>query len=228
MVCRIILFAHVLFAFLYMLAHGSSVAVAFRVRRETSAERVRTLLDLSRSSVRAANYMLLSLILCGVALGFLRHAWRGGWIWLSIAILVLVLMMMARGVVPHFHKVRSAIGLVLVDGDWQRGGVESSPDELARTLASGSPAAAAAMAMGGWAVIVWLMLFKSFLLARLARCAFRSNDLSGRTKTLRPFPIKQFLTALARTHCAVQRSFVVSASMKIPFASLSSRKVFAE
>jgi hypothetical protein len=162
MIYRILLFAHVLFAFLYLLAHGSSVAVAFRVRRETSAERVRTLLDLSRSSVKAANLMFLALILCGVALGFLRHAWSSGWIWSSVAILVLVLVMMARGVVPHFQKIRSAVGLVLVDGNWQGGGTQSSADELASALASGNPAVAAAMAMGGWAVILWLMLFKPF------------------------------------------------------------------
>jgi hypothetical protein len=162
MIYRLLLFAHVLFAFLYLLAHGSSVAVAFRVRRETSAERVRTLLDLSRSSVKAANFMLLALILCGVALGFLRHVWKSGWIWLSIAVLVLVLVTMARAVVPHFQKIRNAIGLVLVDGNWQRGGAESSADELASALASGNPAAASAMAMGGWAVILWMMLFKPF------------------------------------------------------------------
>ena len=138
---------HVLSAFLYLLAHGGSVAVAFRVRRETSAERVRALLDMSRSTVAIANYMFLATIVCGIALGFLGHWWSSGWLWLSIVILVLVLMVMGRAAAPYFRRIR---------------GRESTADELAEALESGNPAAITALSIGGWAVIVWLMLFKPF------------------------------------------------------------------
>ena len=116
MLRQIFLFAHVLSAFLYLLAHGGSVAVAYRVRRETSAERVRALLDLSRSTVAVANSMFLSTVLCGVVLGFLGHWWSARWIWLSIIVLVIVLVFMGRTAAPYFRRIRLAVGLVRADG----------------------------------------------------------------------------------------------------------------
>jgi hypothetical protein len=162
MLHRIVLFAHVLSAFLYLLAHGTSVAVAYRVRREVSAERVRALLDLSRSSVGVANYLLLSAILFGVVLGFLGHWWSSGWIWVSLATLVIVFGVMGRMVAPHFRRMRAAVGSVLVDGAEARGAHDSTPDELARALAAGRPAVVTGLAVAGWAVILWMMLFKPF------------------------------------------------------------------
>jgi hypothetical protein len=162
MLHRVFLFAHVLSAFLYLLAHGGTVAVAFRVRRETSAERVRALLDLSRSTLAVGNFLFVTTVACGVVLGFLGHWWSARWIWLSIAILVIVLVGMGRAAAPYFVRIRNAAGLVLADGRWQRTAQESSAEELARALESGNAAAITAMAIGGWAVILWLMLFKPF------------------------------------------------------------------
>jgi hypothetical protein len=162
MLHQILVFAHVLSAFLYMLAHGGSAAVAYRVRRETSAERVRALLDLSRSTRGVANYMFLSTAVFGVALGFLGHWWSARWIWLSIVILVLVLAVMGRTAAPYFQRIRDALGSVVADGTWQRTAPEPSADGLARALQSGNATAITAVAIGGWAVIIWLMLFKPF------------------------------------------------------------------
>jgi len=162
MLFRFFLFAHVLSAFLYLLAHGGSVAVAFQIRRETKAERVRALLDLSRSTVTVANVMFLSTVVFGVALGFIGHWWRSGWIWASIVVLVLVIAVMGRSAGPYFRRVRSAAGLVFADGTWQRMAGEPSADALAGAVESGNATMITALAMGGWAVILWLMLFKPF------------------------------------------------------------------
>ena len=162
MLHRIFLFAHVLSAFLYLLAHGASVAVAYRVRREASVERVHALLDLSRSTVAASGYMLMTAVVCGVVLGFLGHWWSAGWIWLSIVVLVMVFVLMGKVAVPHFRRIRTAIGLAFVDGAWVRDACEPSPDEVTRALESGRPALVTGLAIGGWAVILWLMLFKPF------------------------------------------------------------------
>ena len=162
MILKFFLFAHVLSAFLYLLAHGGSVAVAFRVRRETSAERVRTLLDLSRSTVATANYMFMSTVVCGVVLGFLGHWWTTRWIWTSIVILVLLLVLMGRTAAPYFRRIRSAVGLVFAEGAWQRVAGEPSAEELRRALESGNATTITVLTMGGWAAILWLMLFKPF------------------------------------------------------------------
>lgn len=159
---RILLFTHVLSAFLYMLAHGGSAAVAYRVRRETNVERVRALLQLSRSTIPIANAMFATTVVCGVGLGFLGHWWSAGWIWLSIGILVLVLAVMGRTAAPYFRRIRAAVGLVVADGAVP-GPIQDLPAaELARALASGNAAAIGALSLAGWAVIVWLMLFKPF------------------------------------------------------------------
>jgi hypothetical protein len=158
MLHRILVFGHVLSAFLYLLAHGGSVAVAFRVRRETRAERVRALLDLSASTKAVANYLLLSMILFGVALGFLGRWWSAGWIWGSIGVLVLIMVVMGRSASPYFRRMREAVGLVAVDGAAR----EASAGEVAKAVGSGNATAVTVLAMGGWAVILWLMLFKPF------------------------------------------------------------------
>jgi hypothetical protein len=162
MLRQIFLFVHVLSAFLYLLAHGGSVAVAFHVRREKSAERVRALLDLSGSTLKVANLLFLSTILFGVALGFMGHWWKAGWIWTSIAILFVVMVVMGRMAGPYFRRIRGAAGLVFANRMWTHTGQESSPDELAQALASGNAMAITLLSMGGWAVILWLMLFKPF------------------------------------------------------------------
>lgn len=162
MLHRILLFAHVLAAFLYLLAHGGSVAVAYGVRRETNAERLRALLDLSRSTVAVANALLMLMIACGVGLAFLGHWWSAPWLWLAIVVLVAILVVMARSAGPYFRRIRNAVGLVFGNGRWQHTGQSSSPDELARVLESGSANLITAVSVGGWAVILWLMLFKPF------------------------------------------------------------------
>jgi len=162
MLHRIILFAHVLSAFLYLLAHGGSAAVAYRIRRETSVERVRALLDLSRATVPVANYMFLTTVVCGIALGVLGHWWSARWIWLSIAILLIVLVVMARTAAPYFRRIRAAVGLVVPDGAPEDAARDASAGELTRALESGNATAITALAMTGWAAILWLMLFKPF------------------------------------------------------------------
>jgi hypothetical protein len=159
---NLILFLHVLSAFLYLLAHGGSVAVAFRIRRETNAERAHALLELSRSTVGVAGVILLSTVIFGVALGFLGHWWSARWIWISIVTLVIVLVVMGRVVAPRLRTIRETVGAMLGDSPSNDTVRTLDPRALAQVLESGNPVAITVFAMGGWAVILWLMLFKPF------------------------------------------------------------------
>jgi len=72
-----IVFAHILGAFTFVLAHGVSMFVAFRVRGERDPARVTTLLDLSKSAVAIAAFAVLFLLITGVAAGFIGASHAG-------------------------------------------------------------------------------------------------------------------------------------------------------
>jgi hypothetical protein len=157
---RVLLFTHVLFAFLYMLSHGASVAVAHRLRRETNVERIRAMLDLSWSTVTVGYYLLMVLFLSGVTLGFIGHWWHARWIWASLAILVTMIVVMAVVAAAHFHRIRAAVGLPTIGGTPHPTGVAAPPEELAKVILAGHPRAVAMFGVVGWGAIVWMMLFK--------------------------------------------------------------------
>jgi len=156
---RVVLFVHVLFAFLYMLSHGTSVAVSLRLRKETNLDRLRVLLDLSWSTLGAGYQLLLVSLLAGIALGFMGHWWRARWIWASIAILVALVAFMMRVAAGHFHEVRRAVGQPAV-GERPDPPVAAPPDEVARVVAAGRPGLVIALGIAGLSAIVWMMLFK--------------------------------------------------------------------
>ena len=81
---------------------------------------------------------------------------------MSIGVLLLVLVIMLIKVAPYFHRVRRADGLEIVDGKWERSVTEPSSEEMGRLIAALNPAIVTAVGVAGWAVIVWLMLFKPF------------------------------------------------------------------
>ena len=158
-----ILYLHLLFGFLYMLSHGSSATVSYRLRHESDLERIRTLLDLSGSTFTLMYLSLLAMVLGGVVLGFLGHWWSAGWIWVSLGVLTIILVVMGLFASRYFHRVRKAAGLPYLDGTKQHPAVDpASPEELAKHLQSGQPHLITAVGLGGWALILWLMIFKPF------------------------------------------------------------------
>lgn len=158
-----VLFIHILFGFLYMLSHGASASVAYRLRHESSLERIRALLDLSRSSFTLMYLSLLAMLVGGIALAFLGHWWSAGWIWASLVLLVAILIAMGLVASKHFHRLRKAVGLPYLDGMKEHPPVDpASPEELATLLKSGMPHLMTLIGIGGWAVILWLMIFKPF------------------------------------------------------------------
>src|SRR3989304_10572125 len=81
-----VLFIHIFFGFLYMLSHGASVTVAYRLRRENGLERIRALLDLSASSFTLMYLSLLAMVLGGITLGFLGRWGSTRWACTAVAL----------------------------------------------------------------------------------------------------------------------------------------------
>jgi hypothetical protein len=164
-----VIFAHVASVFGFLLAHGVSTGVLFRLRGERKLERLRVLLDLSKRSI-AWTYAFLVLIgVTGFTAAYIGDWWRQGWIWASAALLILIALAMEWIGDPYYDRLRVALGL---EEPKAKKGEPAPPgplpdtpageEELVRLLRSPRPALLALVGIGGLAIILWLMVLKPF------------------------------------------------------------------
>jgi len=144
---------HLLGLAVFMLAHGVSMWVAFRVRGERDRAAIVVLLDLS---LHAARIVYLGLLLLG--LGGLGAAWSAGllaapWNLASYGVVVVVLVAMFVIASPYYHGVRGAI----------EGTADAPPlddDELAARLQTRRPELLTAIGGTGLVILFLLMTLK--------------------------------------------------------------------
>jgi hypothetical protein len=157
-----LVFAHVLGAFTFVLAHGVSVFVALRLRSERDQAGVAALLDLSRSAVTIAAFAVIFLLVTGIVAGFAGDWWGERWIWASIGILILLWAYMSFRGTRYLDSVRHAVGSL---GIYDKKGTEPPPaDPAAATALLASSRALELATVGGIGLvaILYLMVFKPF------------------------------------------------------------------
>lgn len=157
-----LLFLHVAFVLLFVLVHGASAAIAFRLRSERDPARVAALLDASRMAVNSWVMIvgMLGFLATGIWLGFIGGFWGKWWLWLSIAVLVVVVAGMTPMGALKLRRARVAYGL-----DTGRDKEPPPPADLAlaeRELQSWNPVPIAALGGIGLLVVVYLMVVKPF------------------------------------------------------------------
>jgi hypothetical protein len=160
---RWLVFVHILAALTFFLAHGTSAAMAFQVRKETDFARIRALLDLSWSTMIIMGVSFLIMGLTGIILPFLVHIWNKGYIWLSIVLMLFVFIYMAMFNEGHYKQLRRLVGLPYMKGNKQvPAEPPSSPEEVTALLQKTS---LTGLVLAGYvipAVVLWLMIFKPF------------------------------------------------------------------
>src|SRR5215211_5355736 len=89
-------FIHVVGVFIFLLGHGISAGVLWRLRSERDPAAVRTLLDFSRRSIGFMGVGFLIWFLGGILAGFSGNYWTTGsyWIWASLALAIVVMIAM--------------------------------------------------------------------------------------------------------------------------------------
>lgn len=152
-------YLHVAGVLLLLLAHGATVLVAFRVKREKDAARIGALLDLSRSSAPLLWVSIAVVAVTGALLATLAHLWGAYWVWSSaILFLAIAVAGYAWGALP-FNAVRRAAGLPYRQAG--RTHPARAPDHASlsmarRALVPWRLAAAVATLL----LILWLMMFR--------------------------------------------------------------------
>ena len=160
---RWIVFLHVLGAFAFAAGHGVSMIVAFQLRRETDRDRMKTLLDVSATSLNLAGIGLLVLLVAGIVAGIVLQSFGQAWIWISLILFIVVGGAMTPIGAIHFNKIRLALG------QRSRGAKADEPDpvpasdrELTDLVATRRPEALLLIGGGGFVVILYLMYFRPF------------------------------------------------------------------
>ena len=160
---RWLIFLHVLSALTFYMAHGTSVAMAFKIRKETDFIRIRAMLDLSNSTMITMGMAFLVVALTGLILPFMIHIWNRGYIWVSIVLMLFVAIYMAVFIVTHYMELRRLVGL-----PYRKGSKEfpaeppSSPEEVAALLKKTSVTGLVVVGYVVPAFVLWLMIFKPF------------------------------------------------------------------
>jgi plastocyanin len=150
-------FVHLAGVFGFLIAHGVSVGVLFRLRTERDPSRVAGLLEFSGSSVRLFYVSMLVLLVGGVAAGIQGRLFDQGWIWGAIVILVLTSVAMVNMARPYYRRV----GLV---ARAMAGGSEAvTPEQFDEILRSRRPMSVAVVGFVGLAAILYLMVLKPTL-----------------------------------------------------------------
>lgn len=150
-------FVHLVGVFGFLAAHGVSMGVLFRLRRERDPTKVNELLQLSASSTRAMYPSLGVLLLGGIVGGFLGHWWSQAWIWAAIGILILVNMAMYAVATPYYRRVR------FVAQAMEGGSQAVTGPQFDEILRSPRPNWIAAIGGVGLLAILYLMMFKPAL-----------------------------------------------------------------
>lgn len=155
---QLMVFLHILGVVVFALGHGTSIAVAFRLKKETEHPRIAALLDASSWSTGLMYVGLLLIIGSGVALGFMGDYWGQWWLWLSIGLLVVVLGAMYGMAAPFYGAVRVATGGTIPEKYRSRVTDEHAATALASLATSPKPLIMTLIGGVGLIVILWLMV----------------------------------------------------------------------
>lgn len=153
-----VVFVHAATILLFFIAHGTSMTVAFALKRETDPTRVRALLELSRFSIGVGPSAMFVLgLVAGIVAGFMGGHWGALWIWISLVLLVIIGGLMTPLATKKLQRIGVAAGIPAKDGT-----AAEDPAEMRRLIDAWQPLPIAAMGLVGFLVILWLMFAKPF------------------------------------------------------------------
>ena len=158
-----LVFLHTLSALTFFLAHGTSVAMAFKLRKETDFARIRAMLDLSASTIGVMFTAFLAMGLTGLVMPFILKIWNKGWIWISIVLMIGVVLQMGFMNEKRYKILRKLVGLPYMQGSKEF--PAEPPASQAEVEAHLKKLNVHELVTVGYMIpmiVLWLMVFKPF------------------------------------------------------------------
>ena len=153
-------YLHVAGVLIFVLGHGGSVAMAFKLRGERDPRRIQPLLQLSAWAMGIFYVGMLLLLVGGIWAGFTPGIegswWSDAWIWVALGTFLLTMFLM-YGIATNYYKRLRTITDAMVDGS-----EAVSEERLAEVLSGPRPILLAVIGFGSLLFILYLMMFKPF------------------------------------------------------------------
>lgn len=157
----LVVFVHAATVLIFFMLHGTSMAVAFKLRQEHEPARVRALLDVSRYALGTPTVVLVIVgLLSGILAGFMGNWWGTLWIWISLVLFLGVGFGMTPLMTYRLNPIRAAAGMTKPDAKPDEVAPPEDPAELQRLIGAWNPMPGAVIGMAAFIVILWLMLEK--------------------------------------------------------------------
>ena len=151
--------AHIASVFGFLLSHGVSVGMGLDLRRQKSAEAVKSMTEVSKNWTGVSYAFILLILITGVSMGFQQDWWRFKWIWTAIGILILTMGAMA-GMANRYNRIRSAAGVQ--PPQRQRPQPAEKPEALMGLVAAANPWPISMVGIVALLILLWLMVLKPF------------------------------------------------------------------
>ena len=121
------------------------------------------MLDLSGSMWHVYMRSWLVLMIAGVVNGFMGQRWSRGWIWVSLVLMLVITVWMFFLGYRTYHPLRKAFGVPYQKGKNEMPAEEPlGEEERVALIAATRPMEMLAIGYGGFLLILWLMIFKTF------------------------------------------------------------------
>ena len=158
-----LVFLHTLSALTFFLAHGASIAMAFKIRKETDFARIRAMLDLSGSTIGVMFIAFLAMGLTGLVMPFILKIWNKGWIWASIVLMIGVIIHMVVMNDKRYKHLRRMVGLpYMIGGKEFPAESPASQVDVDAYLKKLKVTDLVIVGYGIPMIVLWLMVFKPF------------------------------------------------------------------
>jgi len=155
-----LVFLHIFFAFLFLLAHGPHVAAMLKFRGEANPERSLTFFN-NVPDIKYVRYLYIALGVFGFAAAFITPWWKQGWVWLSAVVFLIISFVMYKYGTGYYYIIQGAAERLI---EARKTNVNLSAAQKEFDDARNAPHAMIVSVVGivGLVLILWLMRFKPF------------------------------------------------------------------
>ena len=155
-----LVFLHIFFAFLLMLAHGVHAAAMLKFRGEPDPERSLTFFS-NVPVIKYVRYLYIAMGVFGFSASLITGWWKQGWIWASAVVFLVVTYVMYKYGTGYYNIIFNAANR-LIEAKKTKTNLEATQKEFDKARFTPHAMIVSIAGIVGLAIILWLMRFKPF------------------------------------------------------------------